>query len=121
MKSIIKLFSIIAVLTAFLMASCNKDDNSPKPVADFDQTFYYSTLQDTFYMGNDTVFFNNLSTNADTYLWTFSDNTTSTERNPKKNFIYTGSSEFTDFTITLTATKNGKSSTKTKTIVGWWD
>ena len=120
MKTTTKFFGMVALFAAVLFASCEKEETA-NPVADFDQTFYYSNLKDTFYMNNDTVYLNNLSTDAETYLWQFSDNTTSTEKNPKKNFIYTGSSQFTDFTITLTATKNGKSSTKTKTIVGWWD
>ena len=121
MNKTIKLFGIATFAITALFSSCKKENNSPKPVADFNQTFYYSTMKDTFYMGNDTVYFNNLSTDADTYLWTFSDNTTSTEKNPKKNFIHTGSSEFTNITITLTSSKDGKSSSKTKTIVGWWD
>lgn len=121
MKTTFKLFGTVALFATVLFASCKKEDNSPNPVADFNQTFYYSNKIDTFWMGNDTVYFNNLSTDADTYLWSFSDNTTSTEKNPKKNFIHTGSNEFTDITITLTASKDGKSSTKTKTIVGWWD
>lgn len=120
MKNTIKIFGITALFATVLFASCKKEDNSPKPVADFSISSRYSTRVDTFFYG-DSVLFNNLSTDADTYLWSFSDNTTSTEKNHKKNFIHTGRSEFTNITITLTSSKDGKSSSKTKTIVGWWD
>lgn len=49
----------------------------------------------------DTVFFNNISNNADSYLWNFGDGTTSTETNPVH--IYTESGEYQ---VILTATNS---------------
>jgi PKD repeat protein len=120
MKNTIKIFGTVAIFATLLFASCKKEDNSPKPVADFSISSRYSTRVDTFFYG-DSVLFNNLSTDADTYLWSFSDGTTSTEKNPKKYYVNPRTTEFINLPVTLTATKGGKSSTKTKTIVGWWD
>lgn len=43
------------------------------------------------------------------------------QKNPKKYYVNPRTTEFVNLPVTLTATKDGKSSTKTKTIVGWWD
>jgi hypothetical protein len=116
MKSTIKLFSIIAVLTAFLLASCSKDEDL-SPIANFT----FSTADTIRY--NESVTLNNLSTNADTYLWDFGDGTTSTEKNPTKESFNTketrlsGSECYLTFTVTLVASKGDKSSTVSKNIV----
>ncbi len=119
MKTTTKLFAIVAVFATVLFASCKKEETA-NPVADFSISSRYSTRVDTFFYG-DTVLFNNLSKDADTYLWNFSDGTTSTEKNPKKYYVNPRTTEFVNLPVTLTATKDGKSTTKTKTIVGWWD
>jgi hypothetical protein len=77
MKNTIKIFGTVAIFATLLFASCKKEDNSPKPVADFSISSRYSTRVDTFFYG-DSVLFNNLSTDADTYSLEFSDGTTST-------------------------------------------
>ena len=119
-KQTFKLFAMVAVFATLLFAACKKETTSP--VADFSYSFKYSTRIDTFYFGGDSISFINLSKDADTYLWNFGDGTTSTEKNPKIVYQHTtGQPEFVSFPISLTATKDGKSSTKTKTLVGWWD
>jgi PKD repeat protein len=117
MKTTTKFFAIVALFATVSFASCKKE--STTPVADFSISSRYSRV-DTFFYG-DTVLFNNLSKDADTYLWNFSDGTTSTEKNPKKFYVNPRINEFVNLTVTLTATRDGKSATKTKTIVGWWD
>ncbi len=113
-KQTTKLFAMVALFATVLFASCKKEVT---PVADFSYTFDYSTKVDTFgYI--DTVSFTNLSTDADTYLWSFGNGRTSTEKNPRRDFDDFDNAEFVTFTISLTATKDGKSSTKTKNIVG---
>lgn len=54
------------------------------------------------------ISFINTSENADTFLWNFGDNTTSSEKNPVKTFSQTG-----DYTVTLTATYSKTGVTKT--------
>lgn len=89
------LFLTLGMLMAFV--SCQKDDDDPKPVADF--TFEVNDLEATF---------TNLSTDAETYAWDFGDGGTSSAESP----VYTFSSYGT-FTVTLTATGPGGTSTVT--------
>ncbi len=113
MKKTTKLLSIVALVATLFFAACKKED-TPAPVADFtilpnDTIEFFDTLRLT-----------NTSTNADTYLWNFGDGTTSTQTNPiKASFNRPGTSTgcTETYTITLTATKNGKSSTKSKTVL----
>ena len=119
-KQTTKLFAMVALFATVLFASCKKEVT---PVADFSYTYnkYNTSKVDTFYFG-DTLNISNLSTDGSTFLWNFGDGTTSTEKNPRKVYTHvTGQGEFVSFPITLTATNNGKSATKTKTIVQWWD
>jgi hypothetical protein len=99
----IQIFSLLALFIAFL--GCNEDDDSelPQVVAGFTHTINQST---------GTVSFLNTSSDADSYVWDFGDDTSSTEINPIKTYG-TGT-----FTIVLTA-KNaaGSSSTFEDTIV----
>lgn len=60
---------------------------------------------------NETITFTNTSENASSFLWDFGDNSSSTVQNP--THVYTAAGTFT---ITLTATDDGGTSTATKTI-----
>ncbi|MFN8285019.1 MAG: PKD domain-containing protein [Chitinophagales bacterium] len=114
MKTTTKLLAIVALFATVLFAACKKEEKAtPAPVADFT-----ISPNDTIFSG-ETITFTNTSTDADTYLWNFGDGTTSTTVSPTKTeFVVTGevSCEET-FTVTLTATKNGKTSTKSKNVV----
>ena len=57
------------------------------------------------------VSFTNNTTTFDSLLWDFGDGTTSTDVNPVHNYISPGI-----YTVTLTTTKCGKSSSQTKTV-----
>ena len=111
MKKSIKIFGIVALFATVLFASCKKEETI-NPVASFS-----ITSDDTLYV-SETFSFSNTSTGADSYVWSFGDGTSSTALNPTKS--YTGfdndNCEET-FTITLTATKNGKTSTTSKNVV----
>ena len=60
---------------------------------------------------NDTVTFNNTTSNATSYSWDFGDGTTSTLPNPVH--VYTSGGTFT---VTLTATGSGGNGTKSSTV-----
>ena len=112
MKTTTKLLGIVALFATVLFASCKKDDNTPTPVASFtiapDDTIYY----------NQTLTFTNTSTGADSYAWSFGDGSTSTATSPTKSFEDFVSTDCEEtFTITLTATKNGKTSTTSKNVL----
>ena len=103
----------MALVATLFLSSCNKDEVTPAPVADFNIAPGDSVN------GGELVTLNNTSTNADTYLWDFGDGTTSTAVNPTKSeFVVEGEVACdATFIIKLTASKDGKSSTKTKNIV----
>lgn len=111
MNKTIKFFGISAVFALLFMVSCTKEETA-NPVANFtfapNDTIFYT----------DTLTFTNTSTDADSYLWNFGDGTTSTSANPTK--LYSDDAVFgcdETFTITLTATKKGKTSTVSKNVV----
>lgn len=112
MKTTIKFFSVLAVLTTLFFSSCKKDEVTKDPVADFT-----ISPNDTLNAG-ETFTFTNTSTDADTYLWDFGDGTTSTQVSPTKStFNVEVGGCGNSFAITLTASKNGKSSTISKSVV----
>lgn len=114
-KQTTKLFAMVAVFATLLFVACKKEETKT-PVADFSYSYAYEKV-DTFYY-RDTVSFTNLSKDADTYLWSFGDGTTSTQESPRKSYQGVAvTDDYTTFSVTLTASKNGKSSTKTKNIV----
>lgn len=115
MKKSIKIFGIVALFATVLFASCKKEENTPAPIADFT-----ISPNDTI-NGGETLTFTNTSTNADTYLWNFGDGTTSTAVSPtKSSFDVSEPACEETYTITLTATKNGKTSTKSKNVVVYY-
>jgi len=111
-KQATKLFAIVALFATVLFASCKKEETA-NPVASFtispNDTLNY----------NETFTFTNTSTDADSYLWNFGDESTSTAVNPTKSDYAYPSEEgpcLIPFVVTLTATKDGKSSTTSKTV-----
>jgi len=76
----------------------NASDIIPNPIASFTTA---PTIPSTVYYP-DGVTFVNTSTNADSYLWSFGDGTTSTDVNPVHYYSKKG-----DYTVTLTATNQG--------------
>jgi gliding motility-associated-like protein len=76
----------------------NTVDIIPVPVASFTAN---PSIPSTVYFPNG-VTFTNTSTNADSYLWSFGDGTTSTDVNPVHYYQKKG-----DYTVTLTATNQG--------------
>lgn len=87
-----KIFYTAFLLTFFLF-SC--EDKVKIPVAHFSTDAYEPEV-------GQTVYFNNTSTGAVSYLWDFGDGLTSTETHP--GHIYTGSGYYT---VTLTAYNGG--------------
>jgi hypothetical protein len=112
MKNTIKIFGIVALFATVLFASCKKDETVPAPEANF-----AISPNDTLKYG-ETFTFTNTSTNADSYLWNFGDGTTSTAVNATKSDFGSApeGSCYVSFVIALTASKNGKSSTVSKTV-----
>ena len=110
MKTTTKLFAIVALFATVLFASCKKEETA-NPVASFTISPNDSINE------NETFTFTNTSSDADSYLWSFGDGTTSNVASPTKS--YEGFEEercIETFVITLTATKDGKTSTTTKNV-----
>lgn len=70
----------------------------------------FSTAYNT-YEVDETVNFTNCSQDAETYSWNFGDGSTSTEMSPSHKYSSTG-----NYSVSLTATGNGLTDTKTTTI-----
>jgi len=87
------------VMLALLLASC------AKPIANFN---YNDTSVKT---APAKITFENKSKKAESYEWDFGDGKTSTEETPTHQYFKSG-----EYTITLKAIKEGKISTKNKTI-----
>jgi PKD repeat protein len=96
------LISSTVIVCGLLALSCNK---GPKPVADF--TFDPPTS-----LARDSVHFTNHSTDATTYSWAFGDDSVSTLENPVHVYRQGGT-----FTVTLTATGEGGTSSYSKDVV----
>jgi PKD repeat protein len=101
---------LLTVLICLYISSC-KSDSPSAPSADTTVTadFEYSGDLKT----NNTIQFNNLSKNADTYDWDFGDGTSSTLENPGKSYAQPGA-----YTVKLVAknSSSGKSSEKSKSM-----
>jgi len=106
-----KFYLSIAFISSLFVLGCSKDSNNPvnsqnpDPIASFN---YGGTL-----VTPAVVTFQNTSQNADSYLWQFGDNTTSTQENPSKNY-----NQYGTYTVTLTAsnTATGKTSQASQNI-----
>jgi PKD repeat protein len=99
-----KLLCLIGFLAFFVLISCTKDEEKPKPTAAF-------TASKTAVIVGEEIQFTNTSENATSYSWSFGDGTTSTEASPAKSYNATGT-----FTVTLVATGEGGSNSTTLDI-----
>ena len=103
MKQII--FTLFAVFGLLTFNSCKKDESTPKPTAEF-----------TFTGGGCTapcaILFDNTSKEATNYSWDFGDGTNSTDKSPTKTYNIGGT-----YTVQLTATGSGGTSTISKQIL----
>lgn len=68
---------LLLLLVPTLLISCEKKDDTPTPIADFDFTIGE----------NYEVTFNNKSQHAETYTWDFGDGKTSEDKNPTHTFV----------------------------------
>lgn len=106
-----KLFVLAVSLFVIFITACEPKpsvNEGDKPTADFNSTdFPEMDSVDA------TVQFTNLSTNADSYLWTFegAQTTTSTEKNPKIKWDTAGT-----YNVKLVATNSNGSCEKTATV-----
>lgn len=101
-RKISKLSFILAVAFLMVFSACKKDDTPAEPDAKFSMINYIKAPVD--------VTFTNSSTDATSYLWSFSDSITSTEKSPTQTFSTKGS-----YKIVLTAKNDdGKTSSTTK-------
>ncbi len=86
-----QLFILTFLVPALFLVSCKKDEDTPKPTSEF-----------TFVVDGNQITFTSDVTNANTYLWDFGDDVTSTEPNPVHTYAETGT-----YTVTLTVIGNG--------------
>jgi PKD repeat protein len=94
-------FQLILIGILLVFSSCQKE-----PTANF--TFTNNNLE-----VNETIHFNNTSTDAVSYEWEFGDGGTSSAENPSYSYSKPGT-----FTVTLTAlSKKGKKSDKASTVI----
>lgn len=97
----------ILAASLFFVASCGDDDPEPSGEADPIASFQYEIGTTNFLE----VTFSNFSQNATTYSWDFGDNNTSTDESPTHTYAAGG-----DYTVTLTATGGGKTSSRSETF-----
>ena len=105
MKTIVRNLSIIGVI-AFMFA-CKSEEPSPEPTGSFNFSAPNSDLRaptEISFTASDEI-------EGATFMWDFGDNTTSTDKTPKKIYT-TGGTKI----VKLTVTANSKSKTETKTI-----
>lgn len=106
MNKSIKILSLLFTLISFVACDNSNDDavNKKELVAKY--TFVKELMPGK-------VSFINTSENANSFVWNFGDNTTSTNQNPVKTYTQTG-----EYTVKLTATNNatGASSTYTSNV-----
>ncbi|MFM2283855.1 MAG: hypothetical protein RL222_1359 [Bacteroidota bacterium] len=96
-----KIFGIFAIAMALFATSCTKECEEPTVAV----VASFTVPEDP---TTDGVTFTNTSTGADTYLWDFGDESTSTEKNPTHPYDEPGY-----YTIKLTASKGNVSATTT--------
>lgn len=96
-----------ALLVTFLLLpfmGCKDDDKAPAPVANFSFT-------PTSPKAGEEVIFIDESTNATSYEWNFGDNTTSTQKNPRKTYAKEGT-----YTVKLKVKGEGGEAETSKNI-----
>jgi len=100
--------TLLILLIALLFISCSEESSNPNPLvqAEFETTLLFGENQGI-------VALNNLSQEATSYTWFFSEGTPeeSTEENPTVSYLENGT-----YTISLTASNGTESHTKTSEI-----
>lgn len=105
-----RLFGLCMMFIVLIASSCTNENCDPKPVtAAF--TYSFEIIEARGADGGPVIIFDNNSTDAESYLWNFGDGTTSTEENPTHTF-----SNYSDKTVTLTATNGNSKATATVVI-----
>lgn len=105
MKRNLSLWAMFLLLST-LIFSCSKTDSTPDPTADF----LFEKIGDNV-NAPATINFKNQSVGAITYSWSFGDGGNSSEKDPSHKYLKSG-----NFTITLTSSIGGKTSSSSKTI-----
>jgi len=95
---------MLAMVVAFAFDGCKKEETKVLPTASF-------TYEPADIMQYDEVQFTSTSTDATSYLWDFGSGLTSTDANPKVQFMTAGT-----VTVKLTATNGDGSNTTEQTI-----
>lgn len=99
MKNSIRFLFFVCVA----LLSCTKENTKPTPTADF--SFTGAGVAPA------TITFTNTALNADSYIWDFGDNTSSTDKNPRHTYTTAGT-----FLVKLTAVGAGGSASMSKSI-----
>jgi uncharacterized membrane protein len=105
MKTLSKIFLAITLLI-FTIGGCI---NYNSPHYDFIDACFTTSMNE--YDINQSIYFSNCSSGADTYLWEFGDGTTSSSSNPTHQYQNAGT-----YTVKLTAYNKGGRSTASKII-----
>ena len=98
--------TLLTTLIFMVLVSCSKDSPTPTPAPTVDFSYSGASLP-----APATVTFTSSTTNANSYLWDFGDNGTSTFSNPQHLYSIGGV-----YTVKLTATGAGGSTSTTKTV-----
>lgn len=104
MKTIFKKFLVLSI--GISIFGCSKDNTPTTPVPTVDFTYSGANLP-----APAVINFTSTTSNATTYVWDFGDNSTSTFSNPQHSYTSGGV-----YTVKLTATGAGGSTSVTKTI-----
>lgn len=98
------------LILAVCFSNCKKNDSMPAPAPQPDPKACFTSDRQSV-VDSQIVTFNNCSTNASSYDWDFGDGTSSTISALTKLYSKNGT-----YTVTMTATGNGKKSTATQNI-----
>lgn len=96
-------FKLIIFCSLYLMWSCKKDED-PKPTANF-------SVQNDNCQAPCSLIFNNLSTNAISYVWDFGDGKLSTDENPIHEYVESG-----EYTVVLNVTGNNGADNSSRNV-----
>lgn len=99
-KNLLKLLSLLFVVFALTLSSCDEEETTSKPTIDF-----------TFELSGHEATFTSTVTDVTTYAWSFGDANVSTEANPVHTYAAGG-----DYEVTCVVEGEGGTATATKTV-----